>query len=899
VIRPGIRDWFRLPSFSRRLQQREVDDEIAAHIALRVERLMRQGVSEPVARDEAQRRFGPLLANRGRLYEAANAREVHLHMIDRLDAIRHDVLFATRQLRRAPTFTLAAVATLALGLGANATMFGTIDRLLFRPPAHVVDPARVVTVGVSMIGQNGPNTQWSQSWQVYQDLRRSTDAFADVATYAATPLTLGEGTVARRIRGMRVTATYFPTLGVRPLIGRFFTNDEASSSPAAPVAVISERFWRTELLATSDVPGQAIPIAGTRYRVIGITPAGFTGVGQDAVDVWIPMMSAVSADQFRIYQTQRQWYWLRIVARLRPGMSPGASTSAATVVLRAGALAGGSTQDEIARRQPGVTLLSVVPRESRANNRDAKATILLGAVSLLVLILACANVANLQLARALRRQHEIAVRLAIGVGRTRLIGQLLIESVLLALIGGAAAVPIAWWGGELVRNTLLGGVDWTYPPVDVRIVLYTLGISLITGVLAGVFPAVRMSRASIAHVLVQGPRVGGGARSRERFALLGLQAALTVVLLVGTGLFVRSLLRIEAMPTGIEVNRLLVASLNTAGRSFPSSELDAMYRTLYEAAASIPEVERVTMAFTVPFGASVSGEVRIPGRDSVAVTSEGGPYMNPVTPDYFVTLGTRILRGRTFNASERNGAPAAIVNETAARLWWPAQDPLAQCIYVGDSAKSCSPIVGVVEDTRRQSIIEDATVQFYIPSGQAYGPRNLIIRTRGRPEAAVESIRRQLQAVLPSSPYIDARPLEQSLMNEIRPWRLGAMMFGGFGMIALVLAAIGLYGVLAYDVAQRTRELGVRIALGAMPSDISGLVLRRGLQTVAIGGAIGFVVTIASRNIVGPMLFQTSPLDPMTFITTALLVLMMAVVSTLLPARRAARVDPIVCLRED
>ncbi|HEX4681665.1 MAG TPA: ABC transporter permease [Gemmatimonadaceae bacterium] len=899
MIRPGIREFFRLPNFSRRLQRREVDDEIAAHIALRVDQLMRQGVPESVARDEARRRFGPMMADRDPLYQAANSREVRLHMIDRIDAVHHDILFAIRQLRRAPTFIFAAVATLALGLGANATMFGTIDRLLFRPPAYVADPARVVTVGVSMMRGGAPSTQWSQSWQVYQDLRRATDAFANVATYTPTPLTLGEGSTARRIRGMRATATYFRTLGVKPLVGRFFTDDEASGAPAALVAIISERFWRTELLASTDAIGRTIPIAGTRYQVIGIAPAGFTGVGQDAVDVWIPMMSAISAEQFHVYQTQRQWYWLRIVARLRPGMSAAAATSAATLVIHAGALAGGFSANELARRKPTAVLLSVVPREARASNRDARATVLLGAVSLLVLILACANVANLQLARALRRQHEIAVRLAIGIGRLRLVGQLLIESVLLALLGGAAAIPIAWWGGEAVRRILLGGVDWTYAPIDVRIVLYTLGISLVTGVLTGMFPALRMSRASIAQALVQGPRVGHGARSRERFALLALQSALTVILLVGTGLFVRSLMRIEAMPTGIDVDRVLVASLNTAGRTFSGAELDRMYQRLYLAARAIPEVEHATLAFTVPFGSSLGAEVRIPGRDSVELTSEGGPYMNPVTPDYFATLGTRIVRGRTFDSSELNGAPAAIVNETAARLWWPHADPLAQCIYVGDSPKSCSPIVGVAQDTRRQAIVEDAAAQFYIPSGQAYGPRSLLLRTHARPEAVAESIRRQLQNVLPASPYIDVTPLERSLMSEIRPWRLGATMFGGFGIIALVLAAIGLYGVLAYDVAQRTRELGVRVALGALPRDISGLVVRRGLQTVAIGGAVGFVVAIASRNIVSPMLFRTSPLDPVAFIATALLVLIMAVVSTLLPARRAARVDPIVCLRAD
>jgi predicted permease len=382
-----------------------------------------------------------------------------------------------------------------------------------------------------------------------------------------------------------------------------------------------------------------------------------------------------------------------------------------------------------------------------------------------------------------------------------------------------------------------------------------------------------------------------------------VQAALTVVLLIGTGLFVRSLRRIEAVPLGMEVDRVLIATLSLSGTSYKPAEIQEIYRRLEEVARGIPGVRSAAVGTALPFATAWAEEVSVPGRDSLPLTKSGGPYFNAVTPDFFSAIGTRVLRGRGFTSSDRGGRHrVAVVNETLARLWWPTESPIGKCMKVGGDTMPCAEIVGVVENARRFQLIEDESVQFFIPLEHAPSylqPGALFVRPTGDAEALVGPLRRQLQSAVPNLPYVSVEPFSDQVSPQTRSWRLGATMFGAFGTLALVLAAVGLYGVLAYDVSQRMHEMGVRVALGAQGRDVSRLVVSEGLRIVVLGGAIGFAGALASGRFVEPLLFRTSPREPLVFGVVGVVVVIVALVATLVPAWRAGRADPVVALRAE
>jgi predicted permease len=450
---------------------------------------------------------------------------------------------------------------------------------------------------------------------------------------------------------------------------------------------------------------------------------------------------------------------------------------------------------------------------------------------------------------------------------------------------------------------LFSEIVWVDSPLDGRILLYTLLAALATGVLTGLLPALQSSRPELAGMLKEGVREGRAHRSGTRLALLLVQAALTVVLLVGTGLFVRSLRRVESIPLGMEPDHVLVAQLQTTGRSYTSREMALLYDRFLEVARATPGVERATLAVAIPFWSSWAERVSLPGRDSVPLTRDGGPYFNAVGPDFFQTLGTRILRGRGFTISDQaKSQRVAVVNETLARLWWPGEDALGKCMKVGGDTMPCSEVVGIVANARRQSMVEDESVQYYLPLDQApryADSRVLFVRPAGEARLAVEVLRRRLQAASPDLPYVRVRPLSNLVSPQMRSWRLGATMFGAFGLLALVLASVGLYGMLAYDVTQRTRELGVRMALGAQRAQLARMIVGEGMRTAALGGVIGVTIALASAALVKPLLYETSPRDPAVYVVVLLVLGVVALVATLLPARRAVHVDPIVAMRTE
>jgi predicted permease len=734
-------------------------------------------------------------------------------------------------------------------------------------------------------------------------MRSATHAFASVTAYSPDDMAFGRGGDAHELRGMRVSANFFSTLGVRPAVGRFFLPEEEGNPTAPRVLVLGYGFWQRQFEGSRSVVGRTLAIGEDQYTIVGVAPRGFTGVTTEPVDAWVPLTANVTPDEYASWLRSRQAYWLRIVGRLRPGLTPDKAAAIATASLRAGAARDGQSPRELATLAPTVRLVSVLPRQARAGTADARIAILLGAVSILVLLIACANVANLQLARGVARQREVAVRIALGIDRARLVRQLILETVLLALAAGAAAVAVTVWGGGIVRRVLFTSNLGTTNAADARVIAYTALAAIAAGIVSGLLPALQSSRPAVSDALRAGARAGGPMRSRTRTALLVVQAALTVVFLVGAVLFVRSLRRIQALPLGMEPERVLVVTARTSGMRITSAETSALYTRLLDAARAAPGVESAALGIGLPFATSWAEAVTVPGRDSMPLTRDGGPYFNGVTSDFFRATGMRILRGRGLTEADRGtAARVVVVNKTLADLWWPNEDAIGHCMKVGGDTMPCAQVVGIVENSRRQNLIEDPAVQFFVPLDQApkwADVRVLFVRPAGDAAKAVESLRRELQNRVPDAPYIEVSRLEDRVNPQMRTWRLGATAFGVFGLLAVVVAALGLYSVLAYDVSRRIRELGVRVALGAGRGDIARMVVGRAVRVAVAGALIGFSIAIAAGSAVEPLLFQTSVHDPTAFAAAAAVLFAVALLASVVPTRRAARVDPIVALRSD
>ncbi|HEX6052302.1 MAG TPA: ABC transporter permease, partial [Gemmatimonadaceae bacterium] len=666
----GIRRLLNLPPSPRTLQ-RDVDDEIRFHIESRVTELVAGGTSPELARDIAAREFGDVTEARAELARVDRRRLTRERRASWWETLGQDVAYAARTLRTQPGFAAAVVAVLALGIGANVTMFGVIDRLLLRSPAHVADPGRLVSVAMGQTRDGEESLQRVLSYPVYRDLRSASQAFEHVAVYSPSDMAIGRGREARELRGMHVSANYFAALGVRPAAGRFFLPEEDGDPIAPAVAVLGHGFWQRHFQGAHTAIGSALTIGNVPYSIVGVAPQGFTGVGNSPVDVWVPLTSNLTPIQHQGWLNGRQAYWLRIVGRVRDGVSIEQASTIATAALRAGALRDGVPQARIAATAPTARLVSVVPREARAHTADAKVAVLLGAVSILVLLIACANVANLQLARAVARQREVAVRIALGIERARLVRQLVLETVLLGLVAGAAATVVAIWGSGIVRQVIPSDLT-EHTLLDVRSVVYTALAAVVAGVASGIIPAFQASRPEVADALRAGARAGGPARSRTRGALLIVQAALTVVFLIGTTLFVRSLQQVQSLPLGMDPTRVLYVAARTVGSDYAPATRDALYRRLMDAARAAPGVEGAALSVSLPFATTWAEEVSVPGRDSMPLTRSGGPYFNAVTADFFRTMGMRIVRGRGLTDADRGrSAPVVVVNETLATLWWP------------------------------------------------------------------------------------------------------------------------------------------------------------------------------------------------------------------------------------
>lgn len=729
-------------------------------------------------------------------------------------------------------------------------------------------------------------------------IRDGVPSFEDAAAFSQNlVMNSGRGAEAVQVNATLVSANFFRVLGARPAVGRFFADEESRPPDGAPVVVLGYGYWQRRFGGDPRVVGRLLPLGKGRYTIVGVAPKGLTTTDLAPVDVWLPVSAAGPEDVIWRWSEDTN-SWLQIVARLRPGADARrAAAELETVYQRVDEERVRARSQLFGKETAAHASLSTISGMRTADGSltaEARISRWLIGVTAIVLLIACANVANLLLARATRRRREIAVRLALGISRRRLVGQLMTEGLLLAALGGVAGLALARWGGGLVRTMLLPGVVWEGSPVGGSVIVVTAAIGLSAGALIAIAPALPASSTDLTSALKAAVR-SGVPRSHLRRALIVAQSALSVVLLVGAGLFVRSLRNVRAEDLGMDMEPVLRATIDLESAGYSAADRTAFLERAMQRLRRLPGVDDVAMAKSSPFGSIGTLVMIVPGRrDSIPEAGATGlPTYNVVSPSYFATLGMRIIHGRGFTDADGAGAGhVAVINETLQRFVWPEEDPIGRCVHLGHD-QPCTTIVGIVKDAVRFRIREEPGMQIYLPFGQDRGPAEvLFVRTRGDPARLVEPVRHTLQTMAPDLPYADVRPMQGLLNPQIRPWKLGATMFGLFGLLALVIASVGLYSTLAYDVAQRTHEMGVRMALGARSPDVVRLVLGDGVRVAAVGVLLGLVATLAAGRAVAPLLFDTSPHDPHVLLAVSITLLAVAVIASFVPAWRATRVAP-------
>ncbi len=888
--------WLRLGS-----RQSDLAEEVAAHRAMLENDLRQQGLAPGAARDAARRSMG------NETYMREEARRVWLWPW--LAAFAQDLRYGVRSLVRAPAFLLLAVSTLALGVGANSAMFGVVDALLFRPPPKVRDPAAVARLQVEFPARGGNPTELSDmiSYPDFVDLRDGARGFSEVAAFVHATRAVGEGDNAESALIILASGGYFPLLGTEPALGCLLTNADDRENAAVPVAVLSWDYWQRAYGGDPAALNSTIRVAGQPYTVVGVAAKHFAGSDLGAPALWVPLGTAWNLGFDVALTRMRFGVWLRALARLAPGVTREAAGNAASAALSAGRAGGrestppGKTAD--ANSAPRVRLTSLagagpLPAEGSGTSRRLPVSLWFLAVTGIVLLIACANVANLLLARASRRAHELAVRASIGATRLRLVRQLMAESLLLAALGGLAGFAMALVGVRLLPHVI--PLPPLAPLVDLRLLTFTLLLTGATTIVFGIAPAVRAARADLLSTPNANSRAGG-ARTPARNALVVVQLAASVVLLVSAALFLRSLRNVRAIDPGFAVQQLLEVSGDTRAAPLTQQQSNEFWRRALTRVRALPGVRAAALGAALPFEEAYRMPVSDPGGASGPVAAQP----DFADPDYFVALGIAIVEGRAFSdADQYPGAPATvIVNRKLARQLFGTESVVGRCIRAGPMPREvpCAQIIGVAADAKYADISRDALPFFYRPmgarpEGQGWGTV-LHIRTDASPARMMDAVRRELLALDQSLLYVRVRPLSELLAPQLVPWRIGSFIFSLLGVLGLLLAAIGLYGVIALVVAQRTHELGVRLALGAATHDVLLLVIGQSAQLVAAGLILGALGAAAASRLYASMMYGVSRVDPAAYLIAGGVLAAVALIAVFSPARRATRVDPLVSLR--
>lgn len=782
-----------------------------------------------------------------------------------------DFRYAIRAFLKNRVTTAVTVLSLALGIGANIALFTVFNAIIFKPlPAR--DPDRVANVYTSY--PEGARYGTS-SWPDYVDYRNRNQVFEGLAAWHAEPVNLGVDSRVERVLGNAVSTNYFSVLGLAAAPGRTFREEDASER----TAILSNTLWKAKFLGGPDVVGRKIQINDKTFTIIGIAPAGFMGLEADGAGVWFPL---VLEDPKRM--GCRDCNWLQMTGRLKPGVT----REQAEANMRA------LSQEVEQRGHKGATI--AITRGSLVTPRDAAQIsslvgLIFGALGVILLI-ACANVANILLARAAARGREIGVRVALGAGRGRLVRQMLTESIVLALAAGVAGLLFSLWTVELVRAIQPPGDNPFAPNLapDMRVIGFALALSLLTGVLFGLVPALRASKPDIMEALRQQNQ--GAERSRLRTALVAGQVALSMVLLVSAGLLLRGFQRALTLDPGFASERVVAVPLDLHLAGYDADRAASFYRQLEASLEHTPGVRSISFARIVPIGGKLMsmGITRNPSERFRMAS------FNIVTPSYFRTLSIPLLAGRELTARDDSRAPnVALINETMARQFFGGEDPLGKSFFIGDDRIQ---VAGLVKDSRYLRLGETPRPHFYRPlAQQPEAEMTLLVGAAGAPSSVIPAVRIAVQQMDANLPVLGARTLAEQVRRSLWDSRQGATLAAAFGAVALLLAAIGLYGVVSYTMSRRTREIGIRIALGAGQSDVMGMVLRQGLARVGIGLVFGVAGSAAASQLLRKFLYGLNPTDPIAWIGVSLVLAGVALAASWLPAWRASQVDPVVALR--
>jgi putative ABC transport system permease protein len=812
-----------------------------------------------------------------------------------LETLFHDLRFGARMLFKNPGFTLIAVVTLALGIGANTAIFSVVNAVLLRALPYP-EPGRLVR-----FWESNPGRGWldfAASAPNFADWRKQQSVCEQLAAYELNTFNFTGSGEPERVAGVRVTANFFSTLGVTPAHGRSFLPEEEQSGRNR-VAILSDGLWRRRFGAEENLLGRQIQMNGESYTVVGVMPPRFQLT--PGMELWTPLTLDPAVQPQR---ANRSIHNLSVIGRLKPDVSLAQAQAAMDTFAR-----------QLEQQYPasntgwGVRMSTfydwIVPEQIR------RSMLTLFAAVGFVLLISCANVANLLLARASARQREMAIRAALGASRWRVMRQLLSESVLLSTLGGLVGLLLAFWCTNLIKaSTSLDIPRLDETRLDVKALGFTFLIALGAGLIFGLAPAWQASKLALNETLKEGGRSGGGGqRQRLRGALVIAEVALALVLLVGAGLMIRSFAHLQNVPLGFAPENVLTMRLTlpTAkyGQGAPRVNF---FDQLLQRLRAVPGVIDASAVTELPLagGGAWAEEVTLEGRAATPDGTQRSAGVNAVPPRYFHTMGIPLLTGRDFTEQDRGAfwlgetTLTWIVNETFARRYWPNENPLGKRFRIGDNRNPFGTVIGVAGDVRSLSLEQEARPAFYVSHGHYSLPAlTVVVRTSAQPEALTAALRAQVYALDHDLPVYNIRPMEQIVSNAAGQPRFQTLLMGLFGAVALLLAAIGIYGVMAYTVTQRMREIGMRMALGAQARDVRALVAGQGLKLALTGVALGLAAAFALTRLMKSLLYAVSPTDPLTFGVIALLLLSVALLACWIPARRATKVDPLIALRNE